>query len=106
MPPAKIQKQTFNVGFENHTVSQLANIVADVVGQRKKVNLIVEPTNDNRSYHISSEKIAKELGFSTQFTIKNAVEDLCQAFDEGKLPDALTGPQYFNIKRMQEVHLS
>lgn len=106
MPKEKVQGQTFNVGFENHTVQQLGNIVLEVVGHNREVSLVTEPSNDNRSYHISSEKIAKELGFQPKFTIKNAVEDLCAAFDSGKLPNAMKDPKYFNIKRMQEVHLS
>jgi nucleoside-diphosphate-sugar epimerase len=105
-PAEKIQGKTYNVGFENHTVSQLANIVGEVVGRKRSVQLMVEPTNDNRSYHISSEKVQRELGFTTQYSIKEAVEDLCAAFDDGRLPNALTASQYYNIKKMQEINLS
>jgi hypothetical protein len=28
-----------------------------------------------------------------------------EAFGEGKVHDPLTNPLYFNIKRMQEIHL-
>ena len=70
------------------------------------VTLIKTPTDDNRSYHISSQKIADELGFVPKHTIREATEGLKKAFDEGKLPDSLTNEYYFNIKRMQSVELS
>lgn len=105
-PADKINGKVYNVGFENHTVSQLANIVKEVVGRKRDVKLVTEPTNDNRSYHISSDKITNELGFTTQYSIKEAVEDLCAAFDDGHLPDAMTASRYFNIKKMQEINLS
>lgn len=104
-PADKINGKIYNVGFENHTVSQLANIVKDVVGRKRDVRLVTEPTNDNRSYHISSGKISDELGFTTQYSIKEAVEDLCAAFDDGLLQDAMTASRYFNIKKMQEINL-
>ena len=39
-----------------------------------------QETNDNRSYHISSNKIRKQLGFLPQFSIEKAIEDLKQVF--------------------------
>ena len=66
---------------------------------------VVTPTDDNRSYHISSEKIKRELGYSPRYSIEDAVRDLKAAFDQGKIKDSLTNPLYYNIKRMQEVHL-
>ena len=35
---------------------------------------------DQRSYKISSEKIYNKLGFKTKKTIKNAIDDLVEAF--------------------------
>ena len=70
------------------------------------VKLISETTDDNRSYHISSSKIKKILGFETKYTIENAVEDLKNAFKQGKLPNSLTDEKYFNIKRMNNIQLT
>lgn len=69
------------------------------------VKLVMTPTNDNRSYHISSRKIAERLGFVPKHTIREAVEDMKQAFESGLLPDSLTDERYFNIKRMQSINL-
>ncbi|MBT7276261.1 MAG: SDR family NAD-dependent epimerase/dehydratase, partial [Woeseiaceae bacterium] len=64
------------------------------------------PSDDNRSYHISSEKIKNELGFVAKHTIRDAVEGLCEAFDKKLLPNSLDDEIYFNIKRMQNINLS
>ena len=66
----------------------------------------IEESNDNRSYHISSKKISTDLGFEAKHTIRDAVADLCEAFDKGLLPNSLDDEMYFNIKRMQNINLS
>lgn len=101
----KIQGEIFNVGYHNHTVMHLGKMVQQIVGKKRAVELVVEPTNDNRSYHVSSDKIAKKLGFEPKFSIENAVEDLVEAFAEGKLPDALNDIRYINIKTMKALNL-
>ena len=67
------------------------------------MQLVTTPTDDNRSYHISSRKIKEELGFEAQHTIREAVEDLCDAFNKNLLEDSLGNEMYFNIKRMQNL---
>ena len=105
-PVEKIQGEIFNVGCHNHTVLDLGKMVQSIVGEKREIELVVETTNDPRSYHISSEKIEKVLGFTTQFTVQDAVSDLVQAFEAGKLPDAMNDIRYFNIKTMQAVNLT
>ena len=102
-PPEKIAGKIFNAGYENQSVTELAETVKDVIGE--DVKLTVTPTDDNRSYHISSEKIRQELGFVAQHSIREAVVDLVEAFEKGKLPNSLTHERYFNIKRMQSLNL-
>ena len=96
--------QIFNAGFENQKVKDLAEIVKEVIGQ--DVRMVTLPTEDNRSYHISSKKIYDELGFKATRTIRDAVIDIKNAFDQGKLPNSLNDEQYFNIKRMQSLNLN
>lgn len=103
-PKEKIAGEIFNAGFENQTVLDLAETVQRVIGM--DVKLVTTPTNDNRSYHISSKKIAQILGFIPSHTIQEAVEDLKQAFETGLLPDSLVDEKYFNIKRMQSIKLN
>jgi nucleoside-diphosphate-sugar epimerase len=99
-----INGEVFNAGYENHPVLEIAETVKEVVGE--DVRLITVPTDDNRSYHISSEKIKRQLGFKPAHTIRDAVGDLISAFEEGLLPDSLEDEIYFNIKRMQSLKIN
>jgi len=99
-----VSGEIFNAGYENQTVLDLANTVKEVIG--KDVELEAVPTDDNRSYHISSKKMKKILGFESQYTIRDSVNDLKEAFQKGLLPNSLTDEKYFNIKRMQSIKLN
>ncbi len=103
-PKEKVAGEIFNAGYLNFTVSEIANMVKEVVGA--DVKLITTPTNDNRSYHISSEKIFKKLGFKAERSIIQASKDLKEAFEKGLLKDTLNNEFYFNIKRMQNINLA
>ena len=102
-PKDKIAGKIYNAGYENHPVKEIAETVKNVVGS--DVKLITSHSDDNRSYHISSNKIKNELGFIAKHTISDAVEDLCDAFDKKLLPNSLSDEMYFNIKRMQSLNL-
>tara|TARA_B100001057_G_scaffold453779_1_gene498889 strand:+ start:17566 stop:18546 length:981 start_codon:yes stop_codon:yes gene_type:complete len=95
--------QVFNAGYENQKVIDLASTVKKVIGE--DVITEVVKTNDNRSYHISSEKIKKVLGFSAKKTIEDAVRDLKYAFDNKILKNTLIDEKFFNIKRMNSLQL-
>lgn len=97
----KINGKIFNAGYHNQTVLEIANIVREVVGPNVRIETF--PTNDNRSYHISSEKIKKELGFEAKRSIQDAVNDLTVAFKTGKVSNPMTDERYYNIKRMQSL---
>ena len=103
-PKELIAGEIFNAGYENQSVEELANSVRDVMGD--DVELVTSPTDDNRSYHISSQKISKVLGFVPSHTIKDAIVDMKQALEGGLLPNSLTDDKYFNIKRMQSEKLA
>jgi nucleoside-diphosphate-sugar epimerase len=100
-PAWKVNGQIFNVGADNMKVSEIAEIVASQVDGPVEVK--VEPTQDQRSYRISSDRIAEAIGFRPKFTINDAVADLQRAFINGDLPNSLTDPTYFNIRRMNEI---
>lgn len=104
-PKEKIQGEIFNAGYHNHTVLQLGKMVQEIVGKKRPVELVIEPTNDNRSYHVSSAKIAKKLNFAPQYTIEDAVKGLLNAFETNQLPNAMDDIRYFNIKIMKAVNL-
>ena len=82
-----VNDQIFNVGYDNMKVIEIANTIKNLM--TKNVKLITVPTDDNRSYHISSDKIKKQLGFTPEFAVKDAVIDLIKAFDNNLLNDPL-----------------
>jgi len=102
-PAAKVDGAIYNAGYENHRVLEIADTVRGVVGA--DVRIVTTPTDDNRSYHISSEKIKRTLGFEPRHTIADAARDLVRAMGEGKVPEAMSAERYYNIKLMQRVKL-
>tara|TARA_B100001540_G_C15814029_1_gene646088 strand:- start:2871 stop:3848 length:978 start_codon:yes stop_codon:yes gene_type:complete len=98
-----VYNQIFNVGYQNQSVNKIAKIVKKIIGSDVRIN--VKKSNDNRSYHISSNKIKKILNFSPKSTIEDAVKDLKKAFRNKKFKKSLTDEMYFNIKRMQNIKL-
>ena len=99
----KIDGKVFNAGYENFKVREIAEMVRGVVGE--EVEIAVTPSDDNRSYHVSSEKMRRELGFEPTRTIADAVRGLMDAFKAGKIKDPMNNPLYYNIKRMQDLDL-
>jgi len=102
--PKKINGEIFNVGFKNQSVNELAVDVKEVIGA--DVKIINTKSDDNRSYHVSSEKIKEIIGFETKFTVKDAALDLKNAFEKKLLPNSFEDEKYFNIKRMQSIKLA
>jgi nucleoside-diphosphate-sugar epimerase len=100
----KINGQIFNIGFENKTVDQLATNVKKIVGE--DIKILKSFSNDNRSYHISSDKIFKLLEFKPKFTISDAINDLKKAFENKLLIDPLNNENYYNIKKMRNINLA
>lgn len=102
-PDDKIDGETFNVGFDNYTVMDIAKQVRSVVGD--DIEIAVTPSDDLRSYHVSSKKIANDLGFVASHSIEDAIRDLQQAFSDGKVPGAMDDERYFNLKLMQSIKM-
>lgn len=98
-----ISGEVFNVGYDNLSIENIATKVKNIVGE--DVKLKTTPTDDNRSYHISSSKIQKQLDFSPIFGVDDAIRDLKSAFEKNLLPDSLSNDVYFNIKRMEKIKL-
>jgi nucleoside-diphosphate-sugar epimerase len=93
----------FNVGFKNQTVNELALDVKAVIGD--DVKIVKTETNDNRSYHVSSQKIKDAIGFETQYTVRDAVLNLKEAFEKKLLINTFDDEMFFNIKRMNSLEL-
>jgi nucleoside-diphosphate-sugar epimerase len=102
----QVRNQIFNVGYQNLTISEISLMVKKIVEKEfpgNEIEIEKTPTDDNRSYHINSDKITKVLGFRPKHTIEDAILELCSAFREGKLPQSLTDDRYFNVKRIKRI---
>lgn len=102
-PDEVIDGKVFNAGYENHSVRQLADIVRD--GVERDVEIVTTPSDDHRSYHVSSEKIQRVLGFKPRHTINDAVRGLADAFADGRVPNPMDNALYYNVKQMQAAGL-
>ncbi len=102
-PLEKIDCKIFNVGYENHSIDEIAGIVKNTL--KKKIEIVHEKTNDLRSYHVSSKKIEKELGFVPKKTINEAVESINNAFKQNIVANSMIDKKYYNIKTMQNINL-
>jgi nucleoside-diphosphate-sugar epimerase len=106
-PAEKIQKEIFNVGYQNLSIMEIAKLVQRIVSQefpeKGEVAVVTTPSDDLRSYHINSDKIKRVLGYAPRHTIEDAVRDLCVAFRKGLIPNSLEDDQYFNVKRLKRL---
>lgn len=101
--PSLVNREAFNIGFENFSVLEIANIVKKNIDH----NIILEKvsSDDIRSYHVSSEKIKNAINFQAKYDIDSAVRDLKKAFENNFFKDPLSNEEFFNIKKMQKINL-
>ncbi len=108
-PDELIAGKIFNAGFENYSVAEIAQAVKTIVRQqmhdRENIEIVTTSSDDTRSYHLSSEKIKRELGFAPKRTIKDGVRDLINAFAAGKIPNPISELCYYNVKLMKHINL-
>ena len=105
-PNEKIRDEIFNIGYQNMAIIDIAKLVKKVVEkefpEKGEIGIITTPSDDNRSYHINSDKIKRALGFSPKHSIEEAIHDLCDAFKDGKLPKSFEDDRYFNLKQLKK----
>ena len=74
-----VKNQIFNVGYQNLSIKNIALVVKKVVESkfpnRNPIEIFTTESDDNRSYHINSDKIKNILGYSPKYTVENAVEE-------------------------------
>ena len=108
LPGEKIAGKIYNAGYQNRSVADIAKIVQQVMAEefpgRERAAIETTPSDDIRSYRISSEKIRRELNFVPRFTIEDAVRDLIRAFEAGKFEDSLNNTRYYNVKTLKAMY--
>ena len=100
----KIDGEIFNAGYQNLSVEEIGRLVKGTI-DNEEIELEYISTDDIRSYHINSGKIKKVLGFQPKYDIKDAIQSLHQAYNDGCIVDGLNNPLYHNIKMMQNIGL-
>lgn len=103
-----IADEIFNCGYENKSIMDIAldvqKIVSSKFTDRNSVDIKVSDSDDKRSYHINSDKILNKLGFAPKLSISDAVNDLCNAFNNNLLPNSLEDDNYYNLKIMKNYN--
>ncbi|MEM9209905.1 MAG: SDR family oxidoreductase [Pseudomonadota bacterium] len=106
----KVQNEIFNIGFQNMSIADLAilvkNVVEEVFPEKSPIDIVTTPSDDNRSYHINSDKVHRVLGFQPKYTIEDAIRGLCFAFRDGKIPEPMTDNKYYNVKTLKAKEIA
>lgn len=98
-PAALINGRTFNFGFENLKVIEIAKVIQKELSDLN-VEIKVTATTDNRDYHISSAKILKTLDYKPVSSIQKEVENLRRVLSTDYFSD-IDASQYYNMKSMK-----
>lgn len=106
-PHDRIHGEIFNIGFENHSIADIAKIVKRVVEQEnggsRSIDIVTTPSDDNRSYHVNSDKVTRVLGFRPKRTIEDAIRGLARAFRNHLLPNSFDDDWYYNVRTMKRI---
>jgi nucleoside-diphosphate-sugar epimerase len=93
----KIPSGSYNAGFENLTILEIANRIADGVG----AEINIEGSIDPRSYRLDSSKLL-DTGFKPHYGINDAIADLKTRFIAGTLENSIMNN---TVARMLELGL-
>ncbi len=104
---SKIKNEIFNVGYQNLSINEISMIVKKVVEkefpEKEEIKIVKTSSDDNRSYHINSDKIRDILGFVPKYSIEDAVKSLCDNFKNAKIIDSFKDDIYFNVNRLRRL---
>ena len=84
----------FNAGFENISILD----IAERVQKHVPAEITVTPSNDPRSYRLSSKKLLA-TGFAPKFTVEDGITEVIAAYRDGRLRDE---DRCYNIKTMMK----
>ena len=107
-PKEKINRQIFNVGYENKSIMDLAKLVKKTISDNyenfNNLEIITSPSDDNRSYHINSDKIFNILEFKPIHTIEEAILSITEKFKKNYFQNSFDNDIYYNVKRLQNLN--
>ena len=88
----------YNVGFENLSIMEIAQMVADRTGA--KIERL--PSNDPRSYRQDSAKLLA-TGFSPVFTVSDAIDEMLELWESGGIQER---DEWFTVRSMNKLFKS
>jgi len=94
----KLKHNIFNAGFENLTISEIANKIKKRTGAKIKIN----KNKDIRSYRQDSSRLLK-FGFKPNYNVNLAINELIHFFNS-KSKFNFT-KKNFNLQRMKELNI-
>ena len=95
--------ESFNAGSKNYAVKQIAEIIKKIIGE--DVKIVAEFSDDKRSYHINSDKISKQLGFTCKYSIQDAIKELKLAFDKKIITNTFLNNKFSNVELMKNLNI-
>jgi nucleoside-diphosphate-sugar epimerase len=105
-PRELIHNEAFNVGrtSENYRVSDLAEIVRDVVSG-SRITFAAGGGPDPRSYRVDCSKLESTLSaYRPQWTVRKGVEELAAAYERnGLTAEEFDGDHYFRIRHILKL---
>ncbi len=107
-PISKVKNEIFNIGYQNLSIKEISIIVKRIVEkeypQKKNIEIETTSSDDNRSYHINSDKIKNILNYTPKLSIEDAVKELCYYFKNGTIKNSLDNINYFNVKKLKKIN--
>ena len=88
----------FNAGFENMSILEIAEAVAE----RIPADIVVTPSDDPRSYRLNSDRLLA-TGFRPKKTVADAITEVIAAYQRGVLKNE---DRFHNLKWMQAQGLA
>ena len=88
----------YNAGFENLSIMEIAQRVKAKTG----AEITVTPSNDPRSYRLSSKKLL-DIGFEPKYGVDTAINEVIELFKDGTLENK---DAFHNIKMMKNLGLA
>ncbi|MBD5781404.1 SDR family oxidoreductase [Pelagicoccus sp. NFK12] len=87
----------YNAGFENLSIMEIAERAA----AKTEAKITVTPSNDPRSYRLSSKKLLA-TGFVQKYGVDTAIDEVIELFKDGTLENK---DEFHNIKAMKKLGL-
>jgi nucleoside-diphosphate-sugar epimerase len=84
--PKRVQSQIFNVGDSrlNMTILNVAEKVKQVAARHRQVSIsVTDDVQDPRNYAVAFEKIRSRLGFRSETTMDEGIEEMVGRFQAG-----------------------